>query len=149
MSNRTADPTPKGAPMPPHWHSYTWTGHGSDLGKSAERRAFGGPTFQASMIPPEITAEWLLRPRTAITATYDTPEPAAAWLAEQYQAKPPEQARATVEENRASALASLSQGTDFVIGHYLPGAQSAFHAAVICCPNRMRPDLPCPEHRAV
>jgi hypothetical protein len=135
--------------MPPHWHSYTWTGHGSDLGKGAERRAIGGPTFQASMIPPEITAEWLLRPRAAITATHETPEPAAQWLAEQYQDKKPEQPQFTLEQSRASALNKLTQGTDAVIAHYLPPrAQSFFHAAVICCPNRLRPDIPCPEGRA-
>lgn len=134
--------------MPQHWHSYTWTGHGLDLGKGAERRAVGGPTFQASMIPPEVIAEWLLRPRTAIARTYGDPETAAQWLAEQYQDKPPEQPQFTVEENRASALRKLTQGTDAIIAHYLPPrAQSFFHAAVICCPNRQRPDIPCPEHR--
>lgn len=133
--------------MPPHWHSYLWTGHGSELGKAAERRAAGGAAFQGSTIPPEVTAEWLLRPRGAIISTYQTPEPAAQWLAEQYQQRPPEQPQFSLEETRASALDKLSRGTDFVVGHYLPGAQSAFHAAVICCPNRLRPDIPCPERR--
>jgi hypothetical protein len=138
----------KGAPMPLHWHSYTWTGHGSDLGKGVERRAIGGPAFQSSTIPPEITAEWLLRPRTIIAHTFDTPEPAAQWIAQQYQDKPPEQQQFTLEQNRTAALTKLNQGADFIVGHYLPRTQSAFHAAVICCPNRLRPDIPCPERRA-
>lgn len=134
--------------MPLHWHSYTWTGHGSDLSKGSERRAIGGPAFQSSTIPPEITAEWLLRPRAVITRTYDAPEPAAQWIAEQYQQRPPEQPQFTLEQHRASALARLSGGSDSTISHYLPHTQSAFHAAVICCPNRLRPDIPCPERRA-
>lgn len=128
--------------MPQHWHSYTWTGHGLDLGKGAERRAVGGPTFQASMIPPEVTAEWLLRPRTAITRTYDDPKSAAHWLAEQYQDKPPEQPQFTVEENRAAAFDKLTRGTDAIIAHYLPPARP------ILLPRRrhLLPQPPTPRH---
>src|SRR5690554_6506940 len=74
-------PTIEGGSM--HWHAYTWTGSGADLGREAERRP-GSPEFATSPLPPMITGDWLAKPASRIAATFRKVEDAARWLGEQY-----------------------------------------------------------------
>lgn len=68
-----------------HWHAYTWLGHGPDLRHEAERRP-NSPDFAVSLLPPMRTGDWLARPHSRITETFDDADKAAAWMADEYAA---------------------------------------------------------------
>ncbi|MGW3229388.1 hypothetical protein [Kitasatospora sp. NPDC001095] len=106
--------------------------------------------FEQRTVPPMRTGHWLLRrPSYLADQTWREPKEAAEWLAGKYERHPP----APLSDGRPIhpglsakveyATAALTNGTDVVWMHYMPG-ERMFSASVIVCPNRHLANLPCP-----
>ncbi|HEX4813987.1 MAG TPA: hypothetical protein VFV66_14680 [Nonomuraea sp.] len=131
-----------------HWHAYRWTGAGTDRGHEAERRP-DSPDFRTSPLPPMRTGDWLAKPASRIAATFETVEPAIAWLAGAYgeiRDLLPAPDRVPLAERLANARDLLPRGVDVQWGEWLPGGRFAT-ISMICCPNR-HTHHPCPIRRS-
>lgn len=130
-----------------HWHAYLWNGAGSDRANEAERRP-SSPDFVTSAVPPMRTGDWLAKPASRVTATFDEVEQATRWMANEYARtrnllQPPE--GVPLEDRLAIALDLLPRGVDVQWGEWLQGGRFITISA-ICCPNRHVPH-PCPIRR--
>lgn len=128
-----------------HWHAYQWIGNGADRGYESGRRP-GSPGFPASPLPPMRTGDWLAKPASRITGTYDDVEDAADWLAREYgkaRASLIRQERIPLEERLVNARDALPRGVDVQWGEWLKGGRFV-SLGLICCPNR-HVSHPCPS----
>ncbi|MEV0821132.1 hypothetical protein [Nonomuraea rubra] len=130
-----------------HWHTYHWTGAGADRGREAERRPTS-PDFTASALPPMRTGDWLAKPASRISATFDDAEQAVTWMAAQYTGVrsallSPE--HIPLEDRLHTTLELLTRGVDAQWGEWLHGGRFITIGA-ICCPNR-HVSHPCPVRR--
>ena len=130
-----------------HWHAYLWTGSGTDRGNEAERRP-GSPDFTPSPVPPMRTGDWLAKPASRMTATFDDVEQATTWMATEYAKarnllQPPE--GVPMEDRLDNARDLLPRGVDVQWGEWLQGGRF-LPIGVICCPNR-HVAHPCPIRR--
>ncbi len=92
-----------------HWHAYTWTGHGAELKREAERRP-DSPDFATSPLPPVRTGDWLAKPPTRIAETFDDATKAVAWMAGEYRPLRPQCDIIPVEHRLAVATDLLPRG---------------------------------------
>ncbi|GGQ93297.1 hypothetical protein [Kitasatospora griseola] len=106
--------------------------------------------FEERTIPPMRTGHWLLRrPDCLAGQTWRESKEAAEWLAGEFERHPPvplpdgRPIHPGLSAKVEYAAAALTNGTDVVWMHYLPG-DYMFNACVVVCPNRHLPDLPCP-----
>ncbi|WP_404868223.1 hypothetical protein ACI1MP_08475 [Kitasatospora griseola] len=106
--------------------------------------------FDKRAVPPMRTGHWLMRrPDPLARQTWGEPKEAAEWLARMYEGDPPvplpdgRPIHPGLSAKVEYAAAALTNGTDVVWMHYLPG-DYMFNACVVVCPNRHLPDLPCP-----
>ncbi|MFI7100094.1 hypothetical protein ACIBK8_12120 [Streptomyces sp. NPDC050161] len=106
--------------------------------------------WRTSEVPPIEVALWLTKPRTAIRGTWQEPEGAAAWIAEQLALHT---ARFASEQDREAARLArkadaagdrLARGQDVVYGFYLGRPLFLSLGVVTCSPNRARAELGCP-----
>ncbi|PZG23590.1 hypothetical protein C1I95_02945 [Micromonospora craterilacus] len=137
-----------------HWHGFgPWTGSRDEFAKEGQRRPGRDPrdeqtrTFLANTMTPVETGHWLLR-RDQATAerTWTDVADAATWMRRVHQANPADRSGGvllTVDELVEQKAANLARGGDVVWGYYTP-AFSYVSAAVVCCPSRFFPDIPCP-----
>ncbi|MBB5935127.1 hypothetical protein FHS42_002177 [Streptomyces zagrosensis] len=100
-------------------------------------------------LPPLETAYWLIKPRSLVKGTWEESKEAAAWVGERLAEYAPrfgseadrDSSRLAVVVN--STAERLSWGSDVSHGFYLE--RPAFLSlAVVCCPNRVKPELACP-----
>ncbi|NRQ35219.1 hypothetical protein HII36_25830 [Nonomuraea sp. NN258] len=127
-----------------HWHAYQWTGPGADRANENERRP-SSPGFPASALPPMRTGDWLVKPRSRLSATFHEVERAAAWLASEYgkvRSALPLPEGVSLDERLHTARDLLPRGVDVQWGEWLQGGRFAT-IGMICCPNRHVPH-PCP-----
>ncbi|WP_255308148.1 hypothetical protein [Streptomyces marincola] len=140
-----------------HWHGYgPWHGSRDAYGQEPLRRPGRGAddprtqAFLASTLPPLMTGHWLLRrAQTARERTWDAVAGALGWLAETHAGAPP----ATRPDGGPSCLPLrarlahardvLPRGVDVAWVYYL-ASRNLVSYAVVCCPNRFHPALPCP-----
>ncbi|MEU6778106.1 hypothetical protein ABZ912_02800 [Nonomuraea angiospora] len=127
-----------------HWHAYYWAGTGTDRANEAERRT-SSPDFATSPLPPMRTGDWLAKPTSRITASFDQVDAAIAWLAGEYgkirsALLRPE--RIPPEDRLEHARDLLPRGVDVQWGEWLQGGRFAT-VGMICCPNR-HVSHPCP-----
>ncbi|MFG3440199.1 hypothetical protein ACGF0J_23370 [Nonomuraea sp. NPDC047897] len=130
-----------------HWHAYTWIGSGEELDREEERRP-GSPEFATSPLPPMLTGDWLARPASRITATFDEAAQAVEWLATRYgtvRKAFPHPDRVGLPARLDAAGDALPRGVDVQWGEWLTGGRFVT-ISVICGPNRHTAH-PCPIRR--
>ncbi|MBX7266184.1 hypothetical protein KIF24_09235 [Micromonospora sp. Llam7] len=138
-----------------HWHGFgPWTGSRSEFAKEGPRRpgADSGDAetqaFLANTMTPVETGHWLLRrSQAAAERTWTDVAGAAAWMSRVRAANPADQSGGTlltVDELIDRKSASLTLGSDVAWGYYTP-AFGYVSFAVVCCPSRSLPDIPCPS----
>ncbi|WP_328954586.1 hypothetical protein [Kitasatospora purpeofusca] len=151
-----------------HWHGYgPWIGSNAQYNTEYLRRptpldpgwiktlrapdpqAFS--PFERRSVPPMQTGHHLLRkPPDLASRTWQDPSPAVDWLIRIYQQYPPIQRRdgGAVDCGPAAkasqARTDLGHGTDVVWCYYVPGDRM-INFAVVACPSRHLPDIPCPQ----
>ncbi|MGA5818406.1 hypothetical protein ACPC54_11165 [Kitasatospora sp. NPDC094028] len=106
--------------------------------------------FEQRTVPPMQTGHYLLRRPSYLAAqTWKDPESAVDWLVETYHRHPPAvrsdwgAVDCGLGAKADFARDALGHGTDVVWAHYLPG-ERMISAAVVACPHRFHPDIPCP-----
>ncbi len=127
-----------------HWHAYTWTGHGAELKREAERRP-DSPDFATSPLPPMRTGDWLAKPPARIVETFDDADKAVEWMAGEYEPVRPGSDTVPLEHRRTVAADLLPRGVDVQWGEWLHGGRF-ITLGMICCPNR-HVNHPCPMAR--
>ncbi|MET8839659.1 hypothetical protein ABZW67_06125 [Streptomyces rubiginosohelvolus] len=140
-----------------HWHGYgPWIGSRDAYGEEGLRRpgaelnSENTRAFLASSLPPLMTAHWLMK-RNQISAdrTWMDMGVALAWLTKAYEENPPF-TRPDGLESYISLEAKLEYATDVlplgvdVSWVYYTGSRSLISFSVVCCPNRLHPNIPCP-----
>lgn len=140
-----------------HWHGYgPWVGSRNTYGHEGLRRPGALPddeqtrVFLASTMPPMQTGHWLMR-RSQTTADRSWTDAADAvdWLTKTYGADQPferengEQSYVHLDVKVAQAEDDLPRGNDVVWVHYARSS-SLVSFAVVCCPHRFHPRIPCP-----
>lgn len=105
--------------------------------------------FPVVDLPPLETAYWLIKPRKLVRGTWEEPKEAAAWLGERLAEYAPRFASETDRDSMRLAVLvnstaeQLCWGRDSSHGFYLE--RPAFLSlALVCCPNRVMPELACP-----
>ncbi|MFG2694357.1 hypothetical protein [Kitasatospora sp. NPDC048407] len=154
-----------------HWHGYgPWIGRPEQYFGEYLRRpspfdsawhamvaGMKGPDqeahlpFEQRTVPPMQTGHYLLRrPSYLGKQTWPEPKEAAEWLANIYELHPPAlrpdggAVDCGLGAKVAHATMSLGSGVDVVWVHYLPG-ERMLCMAVVACPNRFHPGVPCPH----
>lgn len=95
-------------------------------------------------------ADWLRRPRRLIRSTFADPVEAAKWIRAQaeevlpFLLHPEEAESLPLARREAGAADTLRWGGDVAWGFPLRDGRFASFS-LISCPNRMAPELPCPE----
>ncbi|MCP9206385.1 hypothetical protein [Streptomyces cucumeris] len=151
-----------------HIHAYSWLGEKELFDREARRRLPDRPrppgtaedeehyrslldTFRRSELPPMETSHWLLKPPSAIRATFDEPKDAAAWLGRELTEHAPgflsqqEADAARLSRLVATAAERLAHGGDVSFGFYLGRTSFLSLALVTCSPNHTTPNLRCPR----
>ncbi|MEV5747579.1 hypothetical protein AB0L00_07140 [Actinoallomurus sp. NPDC052308] len=125
-----------------HFHAYLYRGPGEAIKPFDDARRAGTAEFQTATVPPEATSAWLAKPDRMVKGTWDDPDDAVAWLAQQYagiadqRMHLDQQLRAPSLETMAeNALDALRRGNDVVWAWWLRGG-GFIDLAVACCPNR-------------
>ncbi|MGW2231094.1 hypothetical protein [Streptomyces formicae] len=151
-----------------HSHGYLWRGEKERFDREMLRRPAPGVApgpgcdpgvlaryreavtdFPLTDLPPIEVAYWLVKPPRLVCETFDEPRKALRWLSEQFREHQPrlfvpEGGRLPdVQLRLRYADSTLGWGGDVVWGDYL-GQSQYLHVAVISCPNRAKPQLPCP-----
>ncbi|MFD7714251.1 hypothetical protein [Streptomyces sp. NPDC059814] len=106
--------------------------------------------FQTGNVPPTMTGWWLTK-KTHVSAerTWADMGIAISWLTKQYEANLPFeradglQAYNSLKSKLEYATDVLPCGVDVSWVYYVP-AKNVIAFAVVCCPNRFHPELPCP-----
>ncbi|MFI6496004.1 hypothetical protein [Nonomuraea typhae] len=141
------------------FHAYGWTGNAKDKEDEGLRkpptelmlqeRPGLGQEFRQSPLAPLRTCDWLLKPASAIKATFNDPAAAVSWLASAYDVVEPsfaypDQERTIGRDLRLeNAADQLPRGVDLQWGFWLNGGRFAT-IAMICCPNVFA-DYACPQ----
>ncbi|MFJ2774595.1 hypothetical protein [Streptomyces sp. NPDC087300] len=147
--------------MAVHFHAYTWVGSGAEYGRDAQRRPYNPgpnpdpavrPEFDFRQVPvaPLEPAHWLLKDKKFVRDTFHEPGPALAWFEKEFaqhvdrldgeHVRDPGTLRGFLDYAREN----MAAGQD-IIGGWWGVKGSRFHAVhLIACPNRMRPEHPCP-----
>lgn len=138
-----------------HYHGYVYrpAGHGKPPADYDERyRAPWGKFWDTSPWVPTMVAWWLLKPRSFVRNTSDTPDEAIAWAASLWRPlfEPlgddhPDHRPMTMRERLDRSRASLTLGVDAVLCG--PVGQTYLEVWVLACPNRVTPPPPCPLRR--
>ncbi|MGW1075641.1 hypothetical protein [Streptomyces sp. NPDC002537] len=152
-----------------HFHGYRWLGDKADFDKESVRRPPSSmePTttspqdvaeryraavteWRVAGVPPLETAYWLLKPSQLIRGTWEEAKEVGEWLGEQL-AEYTHRFSSVRDKDAiwqtvlvASAVERLGWGGDVSHGFYLGRPKFLSLALVTCCPNRARPDAPCP-----
>ncbi|MFF2852907.1 hypothetical protein ACFVT5_42475 [Streptomyces sp. NPDC058001] len=151
-----------------HHHGYLWTGPKQRYDNEALRRPphpeppppGSSPElirryrevateFPTTDLPPLETAYWLIKPKSLVRGTWEEPKEAAAWLGKRLAEYAPRFASHTQRDTTYlatlvnSSAEHLESGTDVSLGFYLE-RPAYLSLALVCCPNRARPELPCP-----
>ncbi|MFG2195456.1 hypothetical protein [Streptomyces sp. NPDC048639] len=133
-----------------HCHAYAWIGPRRLFDLEEERRPEFEAAFAVSDVTPVRVVEWLRKPRRLIRSTFTDPAEAASWIrARAAEVLPellhPEEADwPALDRREKSAADMIGRGGDVVWGFYLRDGRFASYA-LISCPNRLEPGLPCPE----
>ncbi|MER8067479.1 hypothetical protein ABTZ59_04095 [Streptomyces sp. NPDC094034] len=92
-----------------------------------------------------MTGWWILRrEQTKRAWTWTDYIPAVEWLSAAYDDSPPPPGTDVGVTTKAEYAAdALAAGVDVAWGHYT-GRTTFAHIAVVCCPNRHWPAIPCP-----
>ncbi|MFF4298081.1 hypothetical protein ACFY0N_31050 [Streptomyces vinaceus] len=96
-----------------------------------------------------ITAHWFLKAAEhhLPSRVWLDPEEAVIWLkgvyAENLPIEGPELTYVDLDSKIAHALEVLPLGQDVSWVYYLPGKRIVSYS-VVCCPNRVHPEIPCP-----
>ncbi len=137
-----------------HWHGFgPWTGSRDDFAKEGQRRPGPDPddeqtqVFLANTMTPVQLGHWLLRRhQAAADRTWADVAGAGTWMSRVREANPADTsggALLTVDEKVARQCESLRLGSDMCWGYYT-ATFSYVSFAVVCCPNRLFPAIPCP-----
>ncbi|MEV6317256.1 hypothetical protein [Streptomyces sp. NPDC051776] len=133
-----------------HCHAYAWVGPRWLFDREDERRPEFEAAFAASEVTPLRVVEWLRKPRRMIRSTFTDPTEAAAWIRARAgevlpdQLHPEEAWWPPLDRREKDAVDLLSRGGDVVWGFHLRDGRFASYA-LISCPNRLDPELACPE----
>ncbi|MFC9653261.1 MULTISPECIES: hypothetical protein [unclassified Streptomyces] len=105
----------------------------------------GHPEFPSAQVMPLESADWLLKSAARIEATFDEPDSAADWYAEQL-AQHAETFTGTYAPtaDRDAFVRRLAAGEDAVGGWWLTGGRFLSLNLVACSPHRVRPEYACP-----
>ncbi|MEV1006041.1 hypothetical protein [Streptomyces sp. NPDC049881] len=125
-----------------HVHAFSWLGPRADLDRERERRA-DSPSFTAVGTPPMRVADWLRKPRPYVRATFTEPSGAVDWLIRQASDVGVAVWPSPGVRGR-NALGVLGWGGDVAWGLYGPGVRY-LALALVSCPNRAEPHVPCPS----
>ncbi|GAB2899049.1 hypothetical protein [Streptomyces mayteni] len=140
---------PEGGPPRPHFHAYRWAGDRRTYDQEGPRRP-ESPGFATNSCTPVRISDWLLRPATAIAATFHEVDEAVAWFEEQMTraapgfASPQERERARLAAKIAHVHDTLHRGGDTHAAWYIQATGYTTLDLVTCSPNRGNPGLPCP-----
>ncbi|MFF2849779.1 hypothetical protein ACFVT5_26095 [Streptomyces sp. NPDC058001] len=151
-----------------HHHGYLWTGPKQRYDNEALRRPphpeppppGSNPDlihryrevaaeFPTTDLPPLVTAYWLIKPKSLARGTWEEPKEAASWLGERLAEYAPRFASAPQRDTTYlatlvnSTTEHLESGIDVSLGFYLE-RPAYLSLALVRCPNRARPELPCP-----
>ncbi|MEU3299980.1 hypothetical protein ABZ729_09180 [Streptomyces sp. NPDC006678] len=106
--------------------------------------------FQTGNMPPLMTGHWLLKKNhVAADRTWIDMGIALAWLTKHYEENPPYertdglQAYGSLEGKLEYAADVLPRGVDVSWVHYT-ASKNLLSLNVVCCPNRVHPDIRCP-----
>ncbi|WP_037932877.1 hypothetical protein [Streptomyces sp. SPB78] len=120
----------------PHWHAYAWTGR--------EHPPLRDARDPSKPVPPSLIADWLLKPRSLLVATFAMPDEgghAYAWLETQLKKHPRGPRDWPPRVDLDGAHDRLTRQTDVVWGYW--SATGLYVARVlITCP---RSGIPCPH----
>ncbi|WP_461033140.1 hypothetical protein [Streptomyces mayteni] len=141
--------SPEGGRPRPHFHAYRWTGDRRTYDREGPRRP-GSVEFANNPCTPLLISDWLLRPASAVAATFHDADAAVAWFEEQTARAAP--GFASAEEREAARLAAkiahvegvLHRGGDAHAAWYVQATGYRTLDLITCSPNRRRPQLPCP-----
>ncbi|WP_228973455.1 hypothetical protein [Streptomyces sp. DH12] len=136
--------------MSVHHHGYMWVGSGSEYGQDSQRRP-AGQGFAAIAVVPIEPANWLLKSRSMVKATFKDIAPALEWYHEQIllyrEAFDGDHAKAdeTIAASLDSARETLEAGADVVGGWWGHRGTTFYAVHLVACPNPWRPTYACPE----
>ncbi|MFD5321510.1 hypothetical protein, partial [Streptomyces sp. NPDC127098] len=140
---------PEGGRPRRHIHAYRWTGDRRTYDQEGPRRPESS-VFATNGCTPVLIANWLLRPATAITATFHDIDEASEWFRYQMEraapgfANPQEQEPARLTAKLAHVAATLHRGGDAHAAWYLQATGYTTLDLITCSLNRNNPGLACP-----
>ncbi|MDT0320323.1 hypothetical protein [Streptomyces millisiae] len=142
-------PSSEGGRPRRHIHAYRWTGDRRTYDQEGPRRP-ESPAFAANRCTPILIANWLLRPASAITATFHDIDDAVRWFEEQMThaapgfASPQEGEPARLAAKVAHVAATLRRGRDAHAAWYIQATGYTTLDLITCSPNRGGPGFSCP-----
>lgn len=141
-----------------HWHAYSFNLAGGEIQDAKGNEDLSG--FRTLEHPSNRLVGYLKKAPSMIRATFTDPDEALNWFVGEYRSLPrllnpdadengvPFLGRPDEPERLAASRQRLLDGHDVAWSFWVVNVRR-IDFRLICCPNRVEPDVPCPQGAAM